>query len=171
MVRSKFCHLSSLNKEEIVRQRECRYDQGGYFIINGGERVLIAQERMAYNIVCVFNKKPPCKWSWVSEIRSAADNSGRPPQQFCVRLNSKAKAGGGGQTIVCSIPMIKEEIPLAILMRALNIIGDKQIQDLMIYDPSDNDMIYMLRASLEEAQTIRTQEDALDYIAKRGPQP
>jgi DNA-directed RNA polymerase II subunit RPB2 len=26
MVRSKFCHLSSLNKEEIVRQRECRYD-------------------------------------------------------------------------------------------------------------------------------------------------
>jgi DNA-directed RNA polymerase II subunit RPB2 len=41
----------------------------------------------------------------------------------------------------------------------------------MIYDPSDNDMIYMLRASLEEAQTIRTQEDALDYIAKRGPQP
>jgi hypothetical protein len=44
-----------------------------------------------------------------------------------VRLNSKAKAGGGGQTIVCSIPMIKEEIPLAILMRALNIIGDKQI--------------------------------------------
>lgn len=52
--------------------------------------------------------------------------------------------------------MIKDEIPLAILMRALNIIGDKQIQDLMIYDPSDTDMIDMLRASLEEAQTIRT---------------
>ena len=31
-------------------------------------------------------------------------------------------------------------------------------------------MMDLLRASLEEAQTIRTQEDALDYIARRGPQ-
>ena len=29
-------------------------------------------------------------------------------------------------------------------------------------------MIDMLRASLEEAQTIRTREDALDYIAKKS---
>ena len=36
MVRSKFCHLSQLSKDEIVKNaRECRYDQGGYFIING----------------------------------------------------------------------------------------------------------------------------------------
>jgi len=31
-------------------------------------------------------------------------------------------------------------------------------------------MTEMLRASLEEATTIRTQDDALDYIARRGPQ-
>jgi DNA-directed RNA polymerase II subunit RPB2 len=38
----------------------------------------------------------------------------------------------------------------------------------MIYDQSDTDMIDMLRASLEEAAIIRTRDDALDYIAKRG---
>ena len=38
----------------------------------------------------------------------------------------------------------------------------------MIYDQSDTDMVDMLRASLEEAATIRTREDALDYIAKKG---
>ena len=43
MVRSKYCHLSTLTKEEIVKNaRECRYDQGGYFIINGNEKVLVA---------------------------------------------------------------------------------------------------------------------------------
>lgn len=47
--------------------------------------------------------------------------------------------------------MIREEIPVAILMRALDIISDKAIQDLMIYDMSDTDMIDLLRASLEEA--------------------
>jgi len=43
MVRSKFCHLSSLSKQQVVKDaKECRYDQGGYFIINGNEKVLVA---------------------------------------------------------------------------------------------------------------------------------
>ena len=152
MVRSKFCHLSQLSKNAIVRNaRECRYDQGGYFIINGNEKVLVAQERMAFNIVLVFHRKPPTKYSWSAEIRSANENSGRPPQQFCVKLSAKGKSSFKGQTIKATIPMIREDIPVAILLRALDIIPDKAIQDLMIYDMKDTDMIDMLRASLEEA--------------------
>ena len=45
----------------------CR--QGGYFIINGSEKVLIAQERMANNHVYVFKKSQPSKYSYVAEIR------------------------------------------------------------------------------------------------------
>ena len=37
--------------------KECVYDEGGYFIVNGGEKVLVAQERMANNFVYVFEKK------------------------------------------------------------------------------------------------------------------
>lgn len=47
--------------------------------------------------------------------------------------------------------MIREDIPVAVLLRALDIIPDKAIQDLMIYEQSDTDMVDMLRASLEEA--------------------
>lgn len=43
--------------------------QGGYFIINGSEKVLIAQERMANNHVYVFKKSQPSKYSYVGEIR------------------------------------------------------------------------------------------------------
>jgi len=64
----------------VNEAKECRYDQGGYFIINGSEKVLVAQERMAQNIVLVFQKKQPNKFSWVSEVRSMGDHSGRPPQ-------------------------------------------------------------------------------------------
>lgn len=148
--------------------RECRYDQGGYFIINGNEKVLVAQERMAFNIVLVFHRRPPTKYSWTAEIRSANESSGRPPQQFCVKLSAKGKSSFKGQTIKATLPMIREDIPVAILLRALDIIPDKAIQDLMIYDANDTDMIDMLGASLEEAQTIRTREDALDFIAKKG---
>ena len=175
MIRSQFCHLDQMTPRAIVREaRECKYDQGGYFIINGQEKVLVAQERMAYNIVLVFHKKPPSKYSWVSEIRSHSENTGKPPQQFCVKLRSRGgsgRQGAKGQTIQASIPLIKDsEIPVAILLRALDIIGDKQIQDLIVYDKTDTDMIDMLRASIEEGQCYRTREDCLDYIAKRTSQ-
>lgn len=67
--------------------------------------------------------------------------------------------------------MIKDpEIPIAVLLRALGVIEDKPIQDLIVYDKSDTDMTDMLRASLEEAQDYRTQDDCLDFIAKRSSQ-
>jgi DNA-directed RNA polymerase II subunit RPB2 len=46
--------------------------QGGYFVINGSEKVLIAQERMANNHVYVFKKSQPSKYSYVGEMRSVA---------------------------------------------------------------------------------------------------
>ena len=118
--------------------------------------MLVAQERMAQNIVLVFHKKPPSRFSWVAEIRSMAESSGRPPQQFVIKLTSKQKADSKGQTLMARIPMIREDVPIAILFRALNICSDKQIQDMMIYDESDTDMMEALRASLEEAAEKRT---------------
>ncbi len=57
---------------------ECKFDMGGYFIVNGSEKVLIAQERQAYNRVYCFNRKPPSKYSWTAEIRSQVERSNRP---------------------------------------------------------------------------------------------
>ena len=48
MLRSSFCLLAKCNSEiELNRVGECHVDQGGYFIINGSEKVLLAQERMS----------------------------------------------------------------------------------------------------------------------------
>lgn len=43
--------------------------QGGYFIVNGSEKVLIAQERMASNHVAVYKKSQPSKYSYAAELR------------------------------------------------------------------------------------------------------
>ncbi len=50
--------------------------QGGYFIINGSEKVLIAQERMAGNFVYVFSKAQPSAISHVAEVTSVLDKGG-----------------------------------------------------------------------------------------------
>lgn len=85
MLRSTYCILKDSNDKELTDLGECPYDQGGYFVINGSEKVLIAQEKMTNNAVYVFSKKQPSKYSWVAEIKSSIDAS-RPASAMHVRL-------------------------------------------------------------------------------------
>jgi DNA-directed RNA polymerase beta subunit len=39
MVLSKFCHLYEKTGRQLTDLGECIYDQGGYFVINGSEKV------------------------------------------------------------------------------------------------------------------------------------
>ena len=57
MLRSDYCSLHGHTDKELTELGECPYDEGGYFVINGSEKVLIAQERMSTNHVYVFEKK------------------------------------------------------------------------------------------------------------------
>ena len=49
MLRSTYCLLNGLADRDLTELNECPLDPGGYFIINGSEKVLIAQEKMATN--------------------------------------------------------------------------------------------------------------------------
>lgn len=55
MLRSSYCVLSNLTDRDLTELNECPLDPGGYFIINGSEKVLIAQERMATNMVQTYH--------------------------------------------------------------------------------------------------------------------
>lgn len=51
MVKSAVCVLTQYNHLNADLTGECRFDAGGYFIINGSEKTVIAQERAAENRV------------------------------------------------------------------------------------------------------------------------
>jgi DNA-directed RNA polymerase II subunit RPB2 len=166
MLRSLYCTLHGMDKE-LSDLGECQYDQGGYFVINGSEKVLIAQEKMSHNHVYVFKKQAPSKYSYVAEIRSCLETGSRPTSTMYVKMLSKQAKGG--QTIKATIPYIRQEIPIIVVFRALNAVADREIMELIVYDFHNNkDMMEMLRPSLEEAATIQDQNVALDYIGKRG---
>eukprot|EP00667_Euglena_gracilis_P000465 EG_transcript_464 len=169
MLKSNYCHLLDMLPDELPEVGECPHDQGGYFVINGSEKVLIAQEKMSPNHVYVFNKYQPCKHLYVAEIRSLMEGSYRPASSFSVRmLASKSRKKGTGHCIVVQMPYIRAEIPLVIFFRALGSVTDRDIMDHIIYNMEDTEMLEMLRPSLEEASAIQTQEVALDYIGKRS---
>ena len=51
MLQSDVCPLSAANDELLTQMGEDKYDIGGYFIIDGSEKVIVSQERKAENIV------------------------------------------------------------------------------------------------------------------------
>lgn len=65
-----------MSEKELFGEDECPFDMGGYFIINGSEKVLIAQERMAANFVYVFSKAQPSAISHVAEVTSVMEKGG-----------------------------------------------------------------------------------------------
>lgn len=86
MLRSFFCILYGFTEKQLYQVNECPYDSGGYFIINGSEKVLIAQERMATNHVYVFAKAQPSPINFLAEIRSAVEKGGKTISQFQVKM-------------------------------------------------------------------------------------
>ena len=86
-----------MTAEERVSVGECEFDEGGYFIVNGGEKVIVAQERMTNNFVSiVFKKKLAFQNSWIIEIRplSKKITLDDKPSTFTVKLfNEKNHEG------------------------------------------------------------------------------
>ena len=83
---------------------ECEFDQGGYFIIRGSEKVVVGQERMAYNFVYTFKSKDD-KNPWVSEIRSVPKGVSALPAIFKVGIKIDLK---GIPRIVCKMKYVNK---------------------------------------------------------------
>ncbi|KAJ2785011.1 DNA-dependent RNA polymerase II [Coemansia interrupta] len=167
MLRSKYCILFNTKDNALYEKGECPFDQGGYFVINGSEKVLIAQERIATNIVLVFKKNGPQPF-YTAEIRSQAERVSKNPSPLFLKMSNKGVEKGAGQTIQSSIPYIRSEIPIMIVFRALGMLSARDILEHIAYDVQDTQMMEMLKPSVEEAFVIQEREVALDYIGKRG---
>ncbi|KAH9258101.1 hypothetical protein BASA81_003664 [Batrachochytrium salamandrivorans] len=170
MVRSKRCLLHGKSDYELGQVDECVYDQGGYFIINGGEKVIVAQERQANNNVYVFEKKG--KFSYAAEIRSHLEKGSKPPNPVVVSMfaGSSTKGSAFQHQIHVNIPYIKASLPIICLFRAFGVMSQQEIFQRICYDEDDFEMAELLKATFEEGALgeFEDREDALDYISKRG---
>eukprot|EP00835_Amoeboradix_gromovi_P001397 NODE_63_length_25098_cov_0.440498.p1 type:complete len:1194 gc:universal NODE_63_length_25098_cov_0.440498:14088-10507(-) len=164
MIRSSCCILSDISEQDLFSIHECPHDQGGYFIINGSEKVIIAQERMAANQIYVFDKAAPSPIAYMSEIRSIPQKSFRSPALLMLKM----KRSLNDKNIRCTLPYIRQDIPIMVVFRALGVVSDKDILERICYDMEDEQMLEMIKSSIEESFSIQDQHLAMDFIAKRG---
>lgn len=151
MLKSKYCHLNKLNKEELIKKGEDPDDTGGYFIINGTERVLIDVEDLCANKFLV-------------------DQNQIGPSEFTGRVFSES----GSFKIPHTMEKMKDGIfyitftrvkrmPLISIIKALGLTKDEDIMKFTFFDQQSDDVF----VNLLEFVDIKTEEDAQDWIAKR----
>lgn len=166
MLKSSVCVLKQYQHINEIISGECKFDAGGYFIINGSEKTVLGQERAAENRVYCFNvSKNNNKWNWMAEIKSVPDFKCISPKQINMMITSKNT--GFGTSIYIQIPRLKNPVPLFIVFRALGVLSDKEICEKIILNMEEKKykkMKFGLQCSIIEANSIMTQEDAIKYL-------
>jgi DNA-directed RNA polymerase II subunit RPB2 len=171
MLQSDLCILQSLNRNVRFNMGECRNDYGGYFIIDGKEKVLISQEKFADNMIYIKSHKEDDNYSYSAEIRSVSEDTSKPIRTTAVRMVSPSPTLSNNQ-IVVAVPNVKKPVPLFILMRALGVISDKDIIKTCLLELEQNSSyIDYFIPSVHDANKFFNQQTALEFIAeltKRG---
>ena len=159
-VRSKYC---SLNLKKGYDKSECEYDPGGYFIVNGAEKVIMSLERMIDNRPLAFIKKDSNTTTYNVQVNS---KSYKTDMMQVINIRMKKNS-----VITIRVPILNE-IPVFILMKALGLESDADIINYVVYDKDDTDMINLVRISLENSklentQKILSQDDAINYLTSK----
>ena len=164
MLRSKMCLLNGLTKNVRHTMGECRNDLGGYFIIDGKEKVIVSQERFADNYIIVKDKFNDM-YSHSVDLRSVSEDISKPVRTLSIRIVTETPSLTNNNIVVV-IPNVRKPIPLFILMRALGVLSDKEIIETCILDMERYDyMVELFRPSVHDASIIFNQIEALKYIA------
>lgn len=166
MLGSSPCPLEGASPARAREMGECAFEEGGYFIINGGERVIVSQEMITENWLYVFQGGRGSKYLYLGELKSAPIEKQGFVRGYCIKM---MRTRDHGDVLRVNIPKIRMDIPLGVLFKAIGITTDEAIARRVIGDfEGRNAMIYwkLLTPTLREAEPYETQEQALELLSK-----
>ncbi len=154
MVKSNACILHNLPENRLVEFGEDPRDPGGYFTINGSERVIVGLEDLSYNKIIVDAEETSGALVYKAKVYSSIVG-------YRAKLELIMRQEG---SIAAKIPGSPVDIPLITLMRALGLESDKEIADAVSLKPTIQDE---LEPSFEKAGEVTSSKEAIVYISKR----
>ncbi|RPB12830.1 beta and beta-prime subunits of DNA dependent RNA-polymerase [Morchella conica CCBAS932] len=155
MLRSSKCVLSNKNEWEMAKLNECPLDPGGYFVVNGTEKVILVQEQLSKNRIIVENdpKKGFVQATVTSSTHERKSKTHVITKKGCIYLRHNS---------------IMEDMPIVLVLKAMGIQSDHEILLLV----AGTDMVYQDSFSInfEECSKLKvfTQQQALDYLGARA---
>ncbi|KAK5961064.1 DNA-directed RNA polymerase III core subunit RET1 PWA37_001592 [Arxiozyma heterogenica] len=154
MLRSNKCILNGADERTMAKLNECPLDPGGYFIVNGTEKVILVQEQLSKNriIVEADEKKGIVQASVTSSTHE------RKSKTYVVTKNGK---------IYLKHNSISEELPIVIVLKACGVVSDLEIMQLVCGNDSSYQDIFAINFEEASKYNIYTQQQALEYIGTK----
>ena len=158
MIRSSKCYLTNMTPDERISAGECKYDQGGYFIVKGKERVLISQLRGVYNTPLVLEQRSGDKHTFCCDMRSMSEETGHS-------VLISAAIGTDDRTLSFYLPYIKDPIPMGVVFKAMGYNSD-QFADLigLTCDKMDK----YIRLIINDSFFVEEQSNGFDFFASEN---
>ena len=166
LLRSKLCATHGADTDLLFEMGECRNDQGGYFIIEGAEKLLITRQEQAFNSVYVATKSESDP-----KLKTYASVICQHPTTKLTRRVALYRLRGNRTTpdnvIRVSLPFVKGAVPLFIVFRALGVESDGDILRMILPDtaaPITAAMEATLHSCVEDARPCLTRPQALEFL-------
>jgi DNA-directed RNA polymerase subunit B len=154
MVKSNACILHNMPEHKLVELAEDPRDPGGYFVINGSERVIVGLEDLSYNKIIVDVEETTGTLLYKAKVYSSIVG-------YRAKLELIMRPDG---SIVAKIPGSPVDVPLITLVRALGLETDRDIANGVSLNIIIQDE---LEPSFEKSSDVLTSRDAIIYISKR----
>lgn len=175
MLHSRYCILNGKATTLLQQMGECPYDQGGYFIIDGSEKILMTRQEGAFNTLWITKQPADPKIEYYGSI-SCLNPKNREVRRVSFYWSRERVSVTPGfkktviynqPTLEVSIPYVLKPIPVFILFRALGYQTDKEILQLIFPDhehPEAKLLADMLIPSINAAAPFLDTYSAIEYI-------
>ncbi|XP_066601224.1 DNA-directed RNA polymerase III subunit RPC2 [Prorops nasuta] len=155
MLRSSNCVLTNKSHFELAKMNECPHDPGGYFVINGQEKVILIQEQMLRNRIILEEDSKGC-------IVASCNSSTH-------ERKTKTNIVGKGGKYYMRHNIFQDDIPIAVMFKAMGIVSDQEIMQLI---GIEEEFMKKFAPSLEECHLLNVfaQNQALRYLSNKRKQ-
>ena len=167
MLHSRYCILNSKPKEFLREAGECPFDNGGYFIIDGAEKVLITRQEQAFNTLYVTPQTEPKVSVYASISCISAETRQVKRVAFALMRQVERENFNTPATIQVSLPFVRKTIPLFVLFRALGFQSDEEILKMIFPNfesPEAKLLLPKLHPSIIEGFPFLNTFTAIQYI-------
>jgi DNA-directed RNA polymerase II subunit RPB2 len=162
MLGSRACHTQHRECPD-----ECPLDPGGYFLIGGVEKVLVAQEKLHVNVPYVFAVKQPARFALQCEIRACHERKLRSTSSLYLYITN-TKRGATPQMVV-ELPFLKMHLPVLALFRLLGVETRRAALEAIVGDDDARES-RLLAAILDNDPTadLASLEELYEHVGREG---
>ncbi|KAJ9625484.1 uncharacterized protein PV06_01771 [Exophiala oligosperma] len=154
MLRSSKCVLAGKSEAEMCAMDECPLDPGGYFIVNGTEKVILVQEQLSKNRIIV---EADAKKELITASVTSSTHARKSKSYIVLKKD----------LLYMRHNVLNEDVPICILLKAMGVTSDFDMSAIVA--GTDSVLQEDFAINFEEAikNHIYTQQQALDYLGAR----